>query len=124
MRKCYAMSGTAIGYAVRALQYLVQREVRDAMRGTEKGALHCEIKYKKPQSRYNLYQECGFLCLTSGCRQCAVLEVRYAARVLREVRGTEIGYAATRADGGGEPHAACYGGLSPYALAMQCPILT
>eukprot|EP00961_Rhodomonas_salina_P288425 3897779-Rhodomonas_salina.2 len=26
-----------------------------------------EIKYKKPHFQYNLYQECGFLCLISHC---------------------------------------------------------
>eukprot|EP00961_Rhodomonas_salina_P006451 87179-Rhodomonas_salina.2 len=31
------------------------------------GSLHCEIKYKEPQSQYNLYQECGLLCLISHC---------------------------------------------------------
>eukprot|EP00961_Rhodomonas_salina_P093357 1256314-Rhodomonas_salina.3 len=30
-------------------------------------ALHCEIKDKKTQSQYNLYQECVFLCWVSGC---------------------------------------------------------
>eukprot|EP00961_Rhodomonas_salina_P219124 2962191-Rhodomonas_salina.2 len=29
--------------------------------------LHCEIKHKKTQSQYNLYQECVFLHLISGC---------------------------------------------------------
>eukprot|EP00961_Rhodomonas_salina_P283836 3835866-Rhodomonas_salina.1 len=29
--------------------------------------LHPEIKYKKPQSQYDLYHECGFLYLNSAC---------------------------------------------------------
>eukprot|EP00961_Rhodomonas_salina_P016333 219686-Rhodomonas_salina.2 len=35
-----------------------------------RSVVNCEIKYKKPQSQYNLYhwQECLFLFLTSGCR--------------------------------------------------------
>eukprot|EP00961_Rhodomonas_salina_P149281 2008999-Rhodomonas_salina.1 len=31
------------------------------------GLVHPEIKYKKLQSWYNMYQECGFLYLISGC---------------------------------------------------------
>eukprot|EP00961_Rhodomonas_salina_P042326 569033-Rhodomonas_salina.1 len=29
-------------------------------------AIHPDIKYKKPQSQYILYQKCGFLCSNSG----------------------------------------------------------
>eukprot|EP00961_Rhodomonas_salina_P084578 1136165-Rhodomonas_salina.2 len=28
---------------------------------------HPEIKYKQPLFQYSLCQECGFLCLISGC---------------------------------------------------------
>eukprot|EP00961_Rhodomonas_salina_P207136 2795895-Rhodomonas_salina.1 len=31
--------------------------------------LQPEIQYKKPHFQYNLYQECAFLCLISGCMQ-------------------------------------------------------
>eukprot|EP00961_Rhodomonas_salina_P015478 207769-Rhodomonas_salina.1 len=29
--------------------------------------IHPEIEYKKPHFQYYLFQECGFLCLISGC---------------------------------------------------------
>eukprot|EP00961_Rhodomonas_salina_P103220 1388448-Rhodomonas_salina.1 len=31
-------------------------------------ALQAEIKHKKPQFQYNLYQECGFSYWMSGCK--------------------------------------------------------
>eukprot|EP00961_Rhodomonas_salina_P243827 3294749-Rhodomonas_salina.4 len=31
--------------------------------------LRCEIQHKRPQFQHRLYQECGFLCLISGCMQ-------------------------------------------------------
>eukprot|EP00961_Rhodomonas_salina_P004310 59117-Rhodomonas_salina.1 len=30
--------------------------------------LHCEIKHKKTHSQFDLYQECVFWCLISGCQ--------------------------------------------------------
>eukprot|EP00961_Rhodomonas_salina_P265934 3594817-Rhodomonas_salina.2 len=43
--------------------------------------VHCQIKCIKTQSQYNLYQQCVFLCLISGCAEmgyaptrCAVLK--------------------------------------------------
>eukprot|EP00961_Rhodomonas_salina_P133402 1794891-Rhodomonas_salina.3 len=29
--------------------------------------LQAEIEYKQPPSQYKLYQECGFVCLSSAC---------------------------------------------------------
>eukprot|EP00961_Rhodomonas_salina_P168361 2269479-Rhodomonas_salina.1 len=48
--------------------------------------LHCEIKYKKTQTQYRLYQECVFSYLVSGCRR-----VRFR---------TYVGYGAVRSLGG------------------------
>eukprot|EP00961_Rhodomonas_salina_P301181 3940358-Rhodomonas_salina.4 len=41
--------------------------------------LHPEIQCKKPQVQYNLYQECGFLCLISGC-SLLLRDLRHAPR--------------------------------------------
>eukprot|EP00961_Rhodomonas_salina_P205641 2775802-Rhodomonas_salina.1 len=35
---------------------------------TRRHPLDPKVQDKKPQFQYNLYQECGFLCLVSGCR--------------------------------------------------------
>eukprot|EP00961_Rhodomonas_salina_P126557 1705626-Rhodomonas_salina.1 len=43
-------------------------------------SLHPEIQYKKPQSQYALYQECGFLCSISHCRRYAISTGHAVAR--------------------------------------------
>eukprot|EP00961_Rhodomonas_salina_P179668 2424584-Rhodomonas_salina.1 len=40
--------------------------------------VHCEIKYKKAQSQYSLYQECAHLYLISGC---SIADCLYIAAV-------------------------------------------
>eukprot|EP00961_Rhodomonas_salina_P087096 1171522-Rhodomonas_salina.6 len=56
--------------------------------------IHCEIKYKKPQTQYNLYQECVFLYLISGCSILSQQPLLHARRPesrhprLTELRGT------------------------------------
>eukprot|EP00961_Rhodomonas_salina_P217383 2937728-Rhodomonas_salina.1 len=44
-------------------------------------AIHPEIKYKKPQSQYIVYQEYGFLYLISECMRCVVLSKRMVPQV-------------------------------------------
>eukprot|EP00961_Rhodomonas_salina_P302878 3941009-Rhodomonas_salina.7 len=76
--------------------------VQDGQRGGSGGftagiALCHEIKYKKPQFQYNLYHECGFLCLISGCTPCPVLTQRIkvkgiALRTRYAISGTDIAH--------------------------------
>eukprot|EP00961_Rhodomonas_salina_P100019 1345129-Rhodomonas_salina.4 len=57
----------------------------------------CEIKYKKTQPQYNLYQECDFLYLISGCASAPAVcgtDLRYDARIRTADCGTELGYGA------------------------------
>eukprot|EP00961_Rhodomonas_salina_P070342 944451-Rhodomonas_salina.1 len=57
LRACYLMCGMGIAYGAIGVHTML-------LCGTK---IHPEIQHKKPQLQYNLYQECGFLRLISGC---------------------------------------------------------
>eukprot|EP00961_Rhodomonas_salina_P169858 2288810-Rhodomonas_salina.1 len=53
-------------------QWVALKEERRGRAGCaetgQESRLPPEVTYKKPQFQHNLYQECGFLHLISGCR--------------------------------------------------------
>eukprot|EP00961_Rhodomonas_salina_P193430 2611167-Rhodomonas_salina.1 len=48
--------------------YVTVQHSASSLIPTQAERVHPEIKYKKPPFQYNLYQECGFLCLISPSR--------------------------------------------------------
>eukprot|EP00961_Rhodomonas_salina_P081993 1102697-Rhodomonas_salina.1 len=69
---------------------------RERVEGAQPGVgpairLHCEIKCKKTQPQYKLYQECVFFSLISGCMR-PIRDARY-----RHTRTTSTGMRSSRA---------------------------
>eukprot|EP00961_Rhodomonas_salina_P056389 757490-Rhodomonas_salina.1 len=58
--------GVAADSELRVSPHSVMPRTKDWSSPSPLTHLHCEIKYKKPQSQYNLYHECVFLCWISG----------------------------------------------------------
>eukprot|EP00961_Rhodomonas_salina_P113087 1521451-Rhodomonas_salina.2 len=69
----WAISGPVLTWAI-----MVGCATRAMCNVRYRHRLHCEIKYKKPQFQDNLYHECAFLYLISGCEKC---NVRYRHRL-------------------------------------------